>query len=138
MKKEKILKTVIYIYSSIPLFFGLAWIYIFGFTDYRSQQSFIGILIGLLMLFLAIGMIKLNQLTISISVILTFFIIFFISIILIHNFNIHLFGIFTLGLTYIYFSLDYLFLLKRQNRRSKAKIVYDKILKNLRFKDKYE
>jgi hypothetical protein len=123
MEKEKILilKTVIYIYSSIPLFFGLAWIYIFGFTDYRSQQSFIGILIGLLMLFLAIGMIKLNQLTISISVILTFFIIFFISIILIHNFNIHLFGIFTLGLTYIYFSLDYLFLLKRQNRGSKLK-----------------
>ncbi len=31
----------------VPLFLGSAWIYVFGFTDYRAHLAFIGLPLGI-------------------------------------------------------------------------------------------
>ena len=57
----------------IPLVFGAAWTWTFGFTSYRSHLAFIGLPLGLGCIFLGIGMLLMRRWAIYLSILLSTF-----------------------------------------------------------------
>ena len=70
MSTKNIQKWLIILCALVPLFFGIAWIYTFGLTEYRSHLAHIGFPLGVFMLLVAIGMFRLNRIAIILSMFL--------------------------------------------------------------------
>ena len=108
MQNKLIYKTLIYCCALIPLFFSVAWIYNFGFTNYRANLAYIGLPLGIAMLILSISMFLLNRVAIIISMVLstmTLLIAAYVFSITLHWF--YALVVLT-ALTYLYYSKKYL------------------------------
>lgn len=108
MKIEYIEKALIYCCAFVPLFFAGAWIYNFGFADYRPHLAYIGLPLGVAMLALAIGMFALNKIAIIVSMILA--VLTLCAAVWVFSLTFHWFYALTIlvGLIYLYSSKRYL------------------------------
>jgi len=112
MKIESIQKTLIYCCAFVPLFFAGAWIYNFGFTDYRAHLAYIGLPLGVTLFVLAIGMFVLNKFAIIISMILAVLAICSAGWIFALTYHWFYALVILLGLIYLYSSKHYLWSIK--------------------------
>lgn len=108
MKNDRIPKVLIYCCALVPLHFAVGCIVTFGFTNYRAHLAYIGLPLGVAMLVLAIGMFFLKRVAIIISMALATLALCGATLIFFKTFHPFLALVILAGLTYLYYSKQYL------------------------------
>jgi hypothetical protein len=108
LNNEHTQRGLIYCCAVVPGFFSFAWIYTFGFTNYRQHLSYIGLPLGVAMGVLSIGMILLKHWAVIISIALTGLVTTGSIIVFIISRSPYYPAIIIVGSLYIYSSLHYL------------------------------